>query len=68
MKMDEELEIAAADRTYSNEDAQLRDLPLNDPAVMKANAISNLIQSLDSQEGPLGPISTILREANEEQL
>jgi len=66
MKMDEELEIAAADRTYSNEDAQLRNLPLNDPAVMKANAISNLIQSLDSQEGTLGPISTILREANEE--
>lgn len=63
MKMDEELEIATADRTFIDEDAQLSNLPLNDPAVIKANAISNLMQSLDSQEGASGPISTILREA-----
>jgi hypothetical protein len=63
MKMDEELEIATADRTFTDEDARLHNLPSNDPAVIKANVISNLMQSLDSQEGASGPISTILREA-----
>jgi hypothetical protein len=63
MKMDEELEFHTRDRTFSDDDAELGNLTLNDPAVIKANVISNLMQSLDSQEGASGPISTILREA-----
>lgn len=49
------------DRGNDNEDL---DLPFDDPAAIKANVISNLLESLDAQEGNSGPVTTIFSEVS----
>lgn len=65
MSMDRELEHRTTDRTYSDEEMNIHALSLNDPTVLKANAISNIIKSLESQEGAQGPVSTLFKGLSE---
>ena len=38
------------------------ELPFNDPTAIQSNVISNLLESLDAQDGKSGPVSNILKE------
>jgi len=69
--MDEQLSSADLDRQFrvpgvDDEDNDVpsdgMDLPHDDPTVIKANVLSNLLESLDAQEGSKGPIQTMLTE------
>ena len=39
-----------------------KDLPFDDPTAVKSNVLSNLLESLDAQNGNAGPVSTIFKE------
>mmetsp|Transcript_19822 Transcript_19822/g.24444 ORF Transcript_19822/g.24444 Transcript_19822/m.24444 type:complete len:843 (+) Transcript_19822:131-2659(+) len=39
-----------------------KDLPSEDPMTMNVNVLSNLLESLDAQDGAPGPVSTLLKE------
>ncbi len=39
-----------------------KELPYDDPTAIQANVISNLLESLDAQNGKQGPVTTILNE------
>lgn len=38
------------------------ELPFDDPTAIQSNVLSNLLESLDAQDGKPGPVSTILNE------
>jgi hypothetical protein len=64
--MDEQLSAADLDRQFrvpgADDSSDDLDLPHDDPAVIKANVLSNLLESLDAQEGGKGPVQTMLTE------
>jgi hypothetical protein len=68
--MDEQLSGADLDRQFrvpgadeeDNVPSNGLDLPHDDSTVIKANVLSNLLESLDAQEGSKGPIQTMLTE------
>jgi hypothetical protein len=65
--MDQELSENDPDRTLriqENGTDSTKDigLPFNDPMAIKANVISNLLESLDAQEGSSGPVRTMFAE------
>jgi len=67
--MDDQLSAADVDRQFRVPDHEEEhgssddlDLPHDDPAVIKANVLSNLLESLDAQEGVKGPVQTMLTE------
>ena len=70
--MDEELLGEDLDRTFkvpqtSDKADQVGDcngseLAFDDPTAIKSNVISNILESLDAQDGKSGPVSNILNE------
>ncbi len=54
----------ADDNTEQSEDTGNDDikLPFDDPTAIQSNVISNLLESLDAQDGKSGPVSNILKE------
>ena len=62
--MDEELamENSDLDRDSTEYCEELSNLSSDDPTAMKAKILSNLLESLDSQGGRAGPVSTLLAE------
>ena len=72
--MDAELVGEDLDRTFKvpstneNDDSNISEvdpmteLPFDDPTAIQSNVLSNLLESLDAQDGKPGPISTMLNE------
>ena len=66
--MDAELVGEDLDRTFKvpstneNDDSPMTELPFDDPTAIQSNVLSNLLESLDAQDGKPGPISTMLNE------
>lgn len=70
--MDEELRGEDLDRTFkvpqtSDKADQVgvdngSELAFDDPTAIKSNVISNILESLDAQDGKSGPVSNILNE------
>lgn len=62
--MDEELamENSHLDRDCTDYGEEISNLSPDDPTAMKAKILSNLLESLDSQGGSSGPVSTLLAE------
>lgn len=69
--MDEELVGEELDRTFkvaavSDKDVEADgahdELPFDDPTAIQSNVLSNLLESLDAQDGNPGPFTTILKE------
>lgn len=64
--MDEELADKELDRRFKFPDAHnISDdaaLPFDDPTAIQSNVLSNLLESLEAQDGNAGPVSTILGE------
>jgi len=51
------------DNTINTDAALTKDeLPFDDPTAIQANVLSNLLESLDAQNGQAGPVTTILNE------
>jgi hypothetical protein len=64
--MDEQLSVKDPDRLlkifdYSNEGSEM-ELPFDEPVAMKANVISNFLESLEAQERNSGPVTTMFSE------
>ena len=45
-----------------NADGNNVELPFDHPTVMQSNVISNLLESLDAQNGRSGPVSNLMKE------
>lgn len=71
--MDEELFREDLDRTFKvptleegdddeGIDIKQKDIPFDDPTAIQSNVLSNLLESLEAQDGNPGPASTILKE------
>lgn len=67
MEMDEQLSAKDSDRLLNIEGSDIA-LPLSDPAAIRANVISNLLESLEAQEGHPGPVTTIFMEESTSNL
>jgi len=68
--MDEQLAGTDLDRGFKvpggeNGSEDTPQLSFDDPTAIKANVLSNLLESLDAQGGNAGPVSTLLSEASE---
>jgi hypothetical protein len=65
-EMDEQLSAKDPDRLLKifngvNEGSEM-ELPFDEPVAMKANVISNFLESLEAQERNSGPVTTMLSE------
>ena len=62
--MDNQLATKDLDRDFSVGEHHVKLPHGGDPAVAKANVLSNVLESLDAQGGSSGPASIMVREAN----
>jgi len=60
--LDRQFRVPGADDEEEHGSGDDLDLPHDNPAVIKANVLSNLLESLDAQDGGKGPVQTMLTE------
>ena len=60
--LDREFKVPMEKSKSSESEKATRVLPFDDPTAMKSNILSNLLESLEAQDGSPGPVSTILKE------